>query len=118
MQTHRNVQECSAGHRLVAEPDVRQVAPRLADGGVQLQRQRAAHGPIFIFEIGDGPRQRLNIYLLSVARHLRVEAVALAAHLVERAMGDEPELIFWGIFLFLYEIVGFCRKLWTFVWND
>ena len=38
MQTHRNVQECSAGHRLVAEPDVRQVAPRLADRLVELQR--------------------------------------------------------------------------------
>ena len=30
------VHQCSAGHRLVAQPDVRQVAPRLADGGVEL----------------------------------------------------------------------------------
>ena len=55
MQTHRNVQGCSAGHRLVAEPDVRQVAPRLADRRVELQRQRAAHGPIFIFQVRHGP---------------------------------------------------------------
>ena len=30
------VHQCSAGHRLVAQPDVAEVAPRLADGGVEL----------------------------------------------------------------------------------
>ena len=66
------VHRCSAGHRLVAQPDVRQVAPRLADRRVELQRQRAPDRPILVLEVRHGPRQSLNIHFFAVARHLRM----------------------------------------------